>query len=360
MNYVAKEGGDLGVTLEDMISIMAILESRGITGRAATMLFRQAVTEASDTGKSLNEVLGITSEELENYNTKIGTDAVGATDKYAQAAETQYGLMDKIKQKFQEMALVAGSFLEPLEPILGVMTALGPVMMFFSTATGKAVIQTAALMATTIAHTVVMVASKVAMVAATIAQWALNVAMSANPIGLIILAIAGLVLGIIALVKHFDVVKSAFQAVGNFIMGVFTAIGGFFVRLVEGIKSSFWSIVDIVLTPIRLIVNGVIEGINWAIRAINRLPGVNINEIEWRFPTFDTKLGNGGIVTGPTAAIIGERGPEAVIPLSGNNSIGTTVTVNVYGSVKTERELADIIYDQLVTRKRYNAVLELG
>ena len=45
-------------------------------------------------------------------------------------------------------------------------------------------------------------------------------------------------------------------------------------------------------------------------------------------------LAQGGIVTGPTLAMIGERGPEAVIPLNragGMGMGGNTITVNVNG-----------------------------
>jgi hypothetical protein len=42
-------------------------------------------------------------------------------------------------------------------------------------------------------------------------------------------------------------------------------------------------------------------------------------------------LAEGGIVTSPTLAMIGERGPEAVIPLSraGGMGMGNQITVNV-------------------------------
>ena len=43
-------------------------------------------------------------------------------------------------------------------------------------------------------------------------------------------------------------------------------------------------------------------------------------------------LANGGIVTGPTLAMIGEAGPEAVIPLDRMGQVGgggTTVNINV-------------------------------
>jgi hypothetical protein len=56
------------------------------------------------------------------------------------------------------------------------------------------------------------------------------------------------------------------------------------------------------------------------------------------------KLAEGGIVNSATVAMIGEAGPEAVIPLNRMGSMGGTyVTVNVSGSVTTERDLVDAI-----------------
>jgi len=56
------------------------------------------------------------------------------------------------------------------------------------------------------------------------------------------------------------------------------------------------------------------------------------------------KLAAGGVVTDPTMALIGESGPEAVIPLNRMGSMGGTyVTVNVAGSVSTERDLVAAI-----------------
>jgi hypothetical protein len=42
-------------------------------------------------------------------------------------------------------------------------------------------------------------------------------------------------------------------------------------------------------------------------------------------------MATGGIVTSPTFALIGEAGPEAVIPLSKMGSMGGGVTINVNG-----------------------------
>ena len=51
-------------------------------------------------------------------------------------------------------------------------------------------------------------------------------------------------------------------------------------------------------------------------------------------------LAEGGIVTRPTMALVGERGPEAVIPLNKAGGMGPTVIVNVQGSVLEEEGLA--------------------
>lgn len=71
------------------------------------------------------------------------------------------------------------------------------------------------------------------------------------------------------------------------------------------------------------------------------------------------KLATGGIVTEPTVAMIGEAGPEAIIPLSKMNGSmgGMNVTINVTGSVIQERDLAVTVRDniaQLMRRRGLN------
>jgi len=127
MSYVAAYGKDLDLTSEDLIATLAALEARGISGSAATKVFRTAITEASKEGKSLNEVLGLSQTEIDGFKSKID-GATGSTQEYADAMNTQYGIMAKLKQRFSELTLQLGSFLEPLEPVLAGMTALGPMM----------------------------------------------------------------------------------------------------------------------------------------------------------------------------------------------------------------------------------------
>lgn len=63
------------------------------------------------------------------------------------------------------------------------------------------------------------------------------------------------------------------------------------------------------------------------------------------------RLAEGGIVNSPTLAVIGEAGPEAVVPLSGNRGLGMgNITVNVNATVADDR-LGDIIINAI---KQYN------
>ncbi len=77
-----------------------------------------------------------------------------------------------------------------------------------------------------------------------------------------------------------------------------------------------------------------------------------------------TQMASGGIITAPTLGLVGEAGPEAVIPLDRLGTLGgggsTNVTVNVQGSVLAEYDLAETIQNQLVRIKGRNASLEFG
>ena len=70
-------------------------------------------------------------------------------------------------------------------------------------------------------------------------------------------------------------------------------------------------------------------------------------------------MAEGGIVNSPTLAMIGEAGAEAVIPLDKMGGIGTTVNVNVAGSVISEGQLQSVIQDALYNLNRSGAVTQL-
>jgi hypothetical protein len=67
----------------------------------------------------------------------------------------------------------------------------------------------------------------------------------------------------------------------------------------------------------------------------------------------------GGIVTRPTAAIIGEAGAEAVIPLDQMGSMGSSISINVAGSIISEGELQSVIQNVLYNMNRAGSVSQL-
>lgn len=243
LTRIAPYADQLNMSLDDSVAILAALSDRGVEGSAATIKLRTAVTQAAESGESLNEILGISQEEIDGYKKQMES-ATGITDQYAEVANEQYGVMDKLKQKWSEITLVAGSFLTPLEPIMGLMTALGPVMMFFGTAQGMATVKTVAHTTALIAQKVAMVASTAAIKAVTAAQWLWNAAMTANPIGLVIAGIMALIAAGIALWKNWDQVtawiKNAWEAVGNFFSNLWDNIIGVFKKSWEWLQE--WGI----------------------------------------------------------------------------------------------------------------------
>lgn len=70
------------------------------------------------------------------------------------------------------------------------------------------------------------------------------------------------------------------------------------------------------------------------------------------------QMATGGVVSSPTLAMIGERGPEAVVPLNRAGGYGMgDVYVNVTGSVISERDLIDSIRKALILDQQRGKIL---
>ncbi len=120
--------------------------------------------------------------------------------------------------------------------------------------------------------------------------------------------------------KAWTRIKEIFSGVWSwFKTNVIEKITGLFSGLGEGLGSAignaFKTAINGAITGIYTMLNGVINSINWVIRAINKISPVNISEIPLQTAP---QLARGGIVDQPTLAMIGENGKEAVIPLENN------------------------------------------
>lgn len=103
-------------------------------------------------------------------------------------------------------------------------------------------------------------------------------------------------------------IKGFFSDAGKWFASVGTAIG-------EALSSAFKKVLNWVLQKIEDTVNAPFKMINAGIDILNKVPGISIKKLN----LIDIpQLATGGITTGATMAMIGERGREAVLPLENN------------------------------------------
>lgn len=106
--------------------------------------------------------------------------------------------------------------------------------------------------------------------------------------------------------KLWDITKGLFQDfAANFGKGISNAIIAGLNKMLDFVQNA---------------INAPINAINGALDAINQIPGVSIQHINQLQLARIPMLASGGLITGPTTALIGEAGPEAVIPLQNTNS----------------------------------------
>ena len=172
---------------------------------------------------------------------------------------------------------------------------------------------------------------------ATAAQTLFNFVMSANPIALVILAIVAFVAALVVLYNKFEVVRTVVNTVFNAIkVGVTTSLD-FLTNYFEGVLNIYKNIFN----------------------AIAKLWNSTIGKLSFKFPDWVPGFGgkgfevpnipmlaDGGIVNSPTLAMIGEKGPEAVVPLNRNSGVGG-ITVNVNGGLSTSAEIGQAVVNAI-------------
>jgi hypothetical protein len=178
-------------------------------------------------------------------------------------------------------------------------------------------------------------------------QAAFNAILLANPIFLIAAAIVAAIAVLVALQMKFDIfgkaidgLKAGFMAWWGVVKFVFGSIKAGFgelkdlaVAIFDGVGGAFKGVINAVISAMEKGLNFAIKGLNIILDGIDKAAGpwVNFGTIpDVKLP----RLAEGGIVTRPTIAMIGEgREPEAVIPLSKLGSMGvgggSGITINV-------------------------------
>tara|TARA_Y100000310_G_scaffold256920_1_gene264847 strand:- start:972 stop:2612 length:1641 start_codon:yes stop_codon:yes gene_type:complete len=275
-------------------------------GAGAGLRFKEAIDKG-----------GLSTDDL----IKAMEGAGGTVTALAAETLTTADKFDIMKNKIKANLAPLGDFANKMGPMLMMVPALATGV---SALAGSQVFQTAITWLQTAAMT------------------ALNFAM--GPIGLIILGIVAAVAAAILIFKNWDkiveVLKTTWDKVWN------------------GMKDT----VKAVVNPIIGFINAIIRGINGMIDGINKIeikipdwvPLIGGNSFKFDIPKLPEipAMAEGGIVRSPTLAMIGERGPEAVIPLGrGGGSGGTGTTINIqilgptYGFDDFEDKIGEAITD---------------
>ena len=176
----------------------------------------------------------------------------------------------------------------------------------------------------------------------TAAQWLWNAALSANPIGLVVIAIAALVAGLIWFFTQTKLGQQIWASAMSAMSSGFNSFMGVVRTVLAWITSAWNAQIDLfrnapgkVSGAFSSMFNGLRDGfraaINFIVRGWNSLhfgipgfsfagisvPGINIGVPQIPY------LARGGIVTGPTLAMVGEGGQaEAVVPLDRASEFG--------------------------------------
>ena len=384
-----------GMSMDEVITVLMTLESKGITGRAALAKLNEGFTAmetaaaaGTDKTTAFNTALGITEAELIK-NDVSSEKLAGTTQKYAAVANAGIGATAGLKVEFEKLTLSAGTLLTPFDGLGVALAAGGPLIMELT--------QLPALIGSVNTAMLFLAANPIVLVIAAIAaiivilvlleekfhwieaaaqvlgdawgviwsgiSWAVQEA--ADLIGPVVEALMDGIgwafdtgIGTItALWEGFWdaatwVVEGAADVIGGIVQGLMDGIGWAFDNIISPIQSA-WSglwqgienTVSGVADVIGGIVDGIMSGIKWALNigidAINGLIN-GINMISFDVPDwlgggtigFDIqnipRLAEGGIVTQPTLAMVGESGPEAVVPLGRGGAGAGMGDVNLY------------------------------
>ena len=170
-----------------------------------------------------------------------------------------------------------------------------------------------------------------------------NIAMALNPFSLIAAGVALLVVALVTAYNKFEWFRDGINAIVNTVIGFFAGMVNAAIGAVNAIISAYNSIP---LLP-----------------DIPKAPTIPVPQLGGQSPSAVVakkipRLAEGGIVSSPTLALIGESGPEAVVPLDRMNT-GGGVTINVTGGLATSAEIGESVVNALRAYSRSAGPLQL-
>jgi len=160
-------------------------------------------------------------------------------------------------------------------------------------------------------------------IAATVATAAFNLVMSLNPISLVVIAIVALIAGLVLAYKKFE----GFRNIVDSVFSVIQTVVSVSIGVIKGYFETLYGFYKGIFNGIAKLWNNTVGKLSFKVP--DWVPGLGGKGFD--VPNIPM-LADGGIVTSATLAMIGEKGPEAVIPLDRMGQMGgNSVTINVNG-----------------------------
>ena len=317
---------DVGIAMNDMNLVMDISTATGMDSASVADALAKAYQGNFKALRSLSPEMSTMIKEGASLNEVM--DVLGGTfgGATAKSAETAAGKMKILKNSIGETKESIGAALLP------VLEAVLPVLNRF------------AAWAQNNPKAFLAIAAAIGAVAAAIVVT--NIAMALNPFSLIAAGVALLVVALVAAYNKFEWFRDGINAIVNTVIGFFAGMVNAAISAVNAIISAYNSIPILPDIPRAPSVPVPQVGGNTAPRPAAGRLGV-------------PRFAEGGIVTAPTLALIGEAGPEAVVPLD-RMATGGGVTINVTGGLSTSAEIGESVVNALRAYSRSAGPLALN
>lgn len=322
MNFLQQEAlaKSFGVSRDELAGM---LEDQETQVKLRAMNFKDMNTAQAEYNRMVAE--GASQAELD---AKFKDSALQSQMKSVSQQERMEAITNRLKEVFV-------SLVEPLMPVMELlgdlfegivkplMAAIGPLIKDISTGLMtvlKPIMQILGPMLGTLVEGLTSAFTPIREVFASMSDLMTEIFGKGEGLGDVFKVIGKVLGGLMTVV--FVPMKAAIHVMAEGLKGVIGIVGGFVDifkgNFGDGLKKIAAGVIRMIASPFQYLIDLATGTINAVITGLNKIPGVEIEPVEFNLADKATSLvpmAKGGIATGPTNALVGEAGHEAVVPL---------------------------------------------
>jgi hypothetical protein len=319
----------LGKALQDPVKGISALARAGVTFTEQEKEKIKALVESNKTLEAQDMILSAIEKQVGGTAEATADDSEKMRLAFQEISETLGDVLLPYLKSFSEQAVKLSKFIEENKTavmvFVGALTALAAIIKVLQ-----------------------------------IAQAIYNAVLLANPIVLIVVGVLAFVAALILAYKNSETFRKIVDGAFAFVKKAAGSLLDFFKKIPAFFVQTAKTLANVITTPYRLafaaiakLWNATIGGLKFTIP--DWVPGIGGKGFEVpKLPEGIPALAKGGIVNKPTLALIGEAGPEAVVPLNGRNTPGATNNFYINGTVLDPEGTARAI-NRLLTQSQRRA-----